>query len=115
MTFLLSARVASTPTTGRWLTRVTLLLFSPLLFAAVPEPREEFQAPGNGENFGVWRITHDPTARHWANYHNTRCWSPDGRYLCYTKYAEGKTADEVFVYDAQSDSTRNLGHGLHPR
>ena len=40
--------------------------------------RERFETPDNGRNFGVWRITNDPTVRDWANYHNTQCWSPDG-------------------------------------
>lgn len=83
--------------------------------AATPGQRAEFSTPGNGANLGVWRITHDPTKRHWANYHNTRSWSHDGRYLCYTRYGEGKTGDEVRVYDAQTDSTRSLGSGLYPR
>jgi len=83
--------------------------------AAAPGRREEFQTPGNGANLGVWRITHDPTARHWANYHNTRSFSPDGRYLCYTRYGREKTDDEVFVYDAQTDATRSLGPGKYPR
>jgi len=90
-----------------------LTLGAPL--AAAPGQREVFPTPGNGENLGVWRLTHDPTARHWANYHNTRCWSPDGRYVCYTRYGEAKTDQEVFVYDAQADTTRSLGHGQYPR
>lgn len=48
-------------------------------------------------------------------HHNSRCWSPDGRYLCYTRYGEGTTNDEVFVYDAQADTTRSLGRGLYSR
>lgn len=95
-----------------------LLLFCALVSAAAGAGsgrREEFQTPGNGQNFGVWRITHDPTTRHWANYHNTRSFSPDGRYLCYTRYAEAKTDDEVFVYDLQADATRSLGKGRYPR
>lgn len=100
-----------------------LLLPAILAHAWLPSPalastygrREEFQTPGNGHNLGVWRITHDPTARHWANYHNTRSISPDGRYLCYTRYAEAKTDDEIFVYDLQANVTRSLGKGKHPR
>ena len=49
--------------------------------------RDAFQTPGNGKNFGVWRITNEPELRHWASYHNTRCFSPDGRYLCYAREA----------------------------
>jgi hypothetical protein len=92
-----------------------IVLLGGNLGAASAGPRRVFQTPGNGQNLGVWRITHDPTARHWANYHNTRCWSPDGRYLCYTRYADKKTEHEIFVYDAQTDTTRSLGSGQYPR
>ncbi|MBG85859.1 MAG: hypothetical protein CMO80_03035 [Verrucomicrobiales bacterium] len=44
-----------------------------------------------GRNFGVGQLTHDPTVRHWANYHNVESFSPDGRYICYATYATDKT------------------------
>lgn len=102
----------------RWLSLCTLCLGAlgaTVLTANPPSPREEFRTPGNGQNLGVWRITRDPTTRHWANYHNTKSFSPDGRYLCYTRYAEDKTDDEVFVHDLQADATRSLGKGKYPR
>ncbi len=34
-----------------------------------------------------WRLTHDPAIRDHANYHNQDCWSPDGRYVCYTHHS----------------------------
>lgn len=43
--------------------------------------------PKEGDAIEVWRITNDPTVRDHANYHNTQCWSPNGRYLCFTHYA----------------------------
>jgi len=43
--------------------------------------------PKEGDAIEVWRITNDPTVRDHANYHNTQCWSPDGRYPCFTHYA----------------------------
>lgn len=77
--------------------------------------RETFQTPGNGQHLGVWRITNEPEARHWANYHNTRCWSADGRYLCFTREAEEKLGAEVFLYDAHLDATRRVEAGALPR
>lgn len=82
--------------------------------------REEFQTPNNGGNLGVWRITNEPAIRHWANYHNTQCWSPDGRYLCYTRYGVregryGDAANEVYVYDCHRDEQRLVERGFNPR
>lgn len=91
------------------------ILTSPLL-----AQREEFTTPRNGANHGVWRITHEPAIRHWANYHNTQCWSHDGRYLCYTRWApdRGQFYDgsiEVHVYDAHRDESRLVERGVNPR
>ena len=83
--------------------------------------RERFQTPNNGPNLGVWRITNDPTIRDWANYHNTQCWSPDGRYLCYTRYGfevdRGRRRERtsVHVYDLLDDEGRLVGEGHSPR
>lgn len=82
--------------------------------------KEMFQTPNNGHNLGVWRITHEPAIRHWANYHNTQCWSPDGRYLCYTRYAphDGRysdATDEVHLYDLLTNQDRLLERGFNPR
>ena len=57
----------------------------------------------------VWRITNDPTVRDHANYHNTQCWSPNGRYLCFTHYAANDrefgatSAAEVHLYDLHQE------------
>lgn len=77
--------------------------------------RDVFQTPGNGQNFGVWRITNEPWVRHWANYHNTRCWSHDGRYLCFTRDPESDVGSEVLLYDAHRDQTVRVGPGALPR
>lgn len=82
--------------------------------------REVFQTPGNGANLGVWRIRHDPSVRDWANYHNTQCWSPDGRYLCYARYAPrdgllSASGIEVHLVDLHTDEDRLLENGFNPR
>ena len=64
-----------------------------------------FQPVQGGRTFGVANLTNDPTVRDWANYHNTSCWSPDGRYVCYTRYASNgeifgtNEAAEVRIFD----------------
>lgn len=85
-----------------------------------PSAKEIFQPPNNGSNLGVWRITNEPAIRHWANYHNTQCWSPNGRYLCYTRYAPhegryGDAADEVHLYDLLTNQDRLIERGFNPR
>ena len=81
--------------------------------------KDAFQAPTPGENFGIWQITDDPTVRDHANYHNTQCWSPDGRYLCYTRWGGEspgtKGSAEVHLYDLSEDADRLLGDGFFPR
>jgi hypothetical protein len=84
--------------------------------------REEFQTPGNGANLGVWRLTNEPSIRHWAEYHNTQCWSPDGRYVSYTRWAPspdlgrfGSSGIEVQVYDTHKNESRLIERGLEPR
>jgi len=77
--------------------------------------------PRELDGIEVWRITNDPTVRDHANYHNTQCWSPDGRYLCFTHYAAderefGATmAAEVHLYDLHRDQDIKLDNGTEPR
>ena len=59
-----------------------IIFFTNLLFAQI----DRFKL-SEGKAIEVWRITDDPAVRDHANYHNTQCWSPDGRYLCYTHYS----------------------------
>lgn len=83
--------------------------------------RERFETPLMGPNLGVWRITNDPAVRDHANYHNTQCWSPDGRYLCYTHWGirddnyGSKSSAQIHVYDLQKDEDRHVDQGIHPR
>lgn len=95
----------------------TLTLLATLLLTPLAElhSRDAFQTAGNGENLGIWRITNEPESRHWANYHNTRCFSPDGRYLCYARDPENKQRAEVFLYDAHKDQTWRVDSGALPR
>lgn len=94
------------------ITLIAALLFAPL---NALNARDAFQTPGNGENLGVWRITNEPEIRHWANYHNTRCFSPDGRYLCYARDAENKLHAKLVLYDAHTDQNRRVDAGALPR
>jgi len=107
------------------LTRFTFLLLASLAVGSltaspVQAAREVFQAPNNGSNLDVWRVTNDPSIRDWANYHNTQCWSPDGRYLCYSHFApdRGRFGDhsiEVHLYDLHRDENRLIERGFNPR
>ena len=75
----------------------------------------------------VWRITHDPTMRDWANYHNTDAWSPDGRYISYVHYEPyetipnefthtvAQTNKEIHVYDLHEQRDLVIGNGSNPR
>ena len=77
--------------------------------------------PREGEATEVWRITNDPTVRDHANYHNTQCWSPDGRYLCFTHYAANErefgstAAAEVHLYDLHREKDVKVDNGTNPR
>jgi len=77
--------------------------------------------PKEGDAIEVWRITNDPTVRDHANYHNMQCWSPDGRYLCFTHYASngrqfGSTsAAEVHLYDLHAEQDIKIDKGTNPR
>lgn len=83
--------------------------------AAAAQARDAFQTPGNGDNLGVWRITNEPEVRHWASYHNTRCFSPNGRYLCFARDPESRQRAEVFLHDTHADVTRRVDAGAMPR
>ena len=81
---------------------------------------ERFKA-GEDSAVEVWRITNDPTVRDHANYHNQQCWSPDGRYLCFTHYAADRrefgttAAAEIHLYDLHRDQDVTVDHGTNPR
>jgi len=73
--------------------------------------------PRQGGTTEVWRITNDPTMRDWANYHNVNCWSPDGRYICFTHYAayESRSNSEIHIYDLYEDKDIKIDSGTIPR
>lgn len=73
--------------------------------------------PAQGGETEIWRITHDPTIRHWANYHNQNCWSADGRYICYTRYEpyDRQPSREIFIYDLHEDKEIRVDNGINPR
>jgi hypothetical protein len=77
--------------------------------------------PKEGDAIAVWRITNDPTVRDHANYHNTQCWSPNGRYLCFTHYASNgrqfgsSSAAEVHLYDLHEQKDIIIEKGTNPR
>ena len=81
---------------------------------------ERFQQSGS-KAIEVWRVTNHSTIRDWGNYHNTQCWSPDGRYICYTHYAaddkEFGTAEaaEVHLYDLYKMNDSKIDNGTGPR
>jgi len=83
--------------------------------------RVERFKPHEADAIEVWRITNDPTVRDHANYHNTQCWSPDGRYLCFTHYAANErefgatAAAEVHVYDLHQEKDIKVDNGTSPR
>jgi len=89
--------------------------------SGVPSRGIERFKPRELNGIEVWRITNDPTVRDHANYHNTQCWSPDGRYLCFTHYAADErefgamTAAEVHIYDLHRDEDIKLDNGTEPR
>ena len=83
---------------------------------AVGEVQEfSLQQPG-ARNLGIWRLTHDPAVRDEGNYHNIQCWSPDGRYTCYTHWpGRSKGKAEVHVVDLSTGADRLVDKGIAPR
>ena len=77
--------------------------------------------PKVGEALEVWRVTHDPAVRDYHNYHNTQCWSPDGRHIAFTRYAADEkeygadTAAEIHLFDLAAQKDILVERGLNPR
>ncbi len=77
--------------------------------------------PRDGEAIELWRITNNPAVRDHANYHNTQCWSPDGRYIGYTHYAANereygsRSAAEIHLFDTFLQKDILIDHGTNPR
>jgi hypothetical protein len=97
---------------------VAVILTTVIAAPAVAQ-RERFTRPEFGNQLDIWRITNDPAVRQHANYHNTQCWSPDGRYLCFTnwggEFPGSKGTATVHLYDLSNDTDRELEQGISPR
>ncbi len=78
---------------------------------ADPHPR--------GNVVEYWRLTHDPALRDHANYHNTNSFSPDGRYVCFTRYVAPDLhhvdPQQIRVLDLHTGEDRLIGIGSSPR
>lgn len=81
---------------------------------------ERFRAR-DGDAIELWRITNDPLVRDHASYHNTQCWSPDGRYLAYVHYAAderqygSQIASEIHLFDSHTHQDVLVDRGASPR
>jgi hypothetical protein len=105
--------------------RVTLLFWVLFLLVGLPfclsAAIKKFPVDQRGvRNLGVWRLTHDPVIRDEANYHNTQCWSHDGRYTCYTHWGGnegpgGKSSAEIHIVDLLTGADKRVGKGINPR
>ena len=98
--------------TNRSISLAVVLLVSNVCLSDSSLAQIERFKPCGGEDVEVWRITNDPLVRDHANYHNTQCWSPDGRYLCYTHYA---SQEEVRLYDLRRNEDISVDQGASPR
>ncbi len=65
--------------------------------------------PRQGGTTEIWRVTDDPAVRYSVNYHNAQCWSPGGRYICYSG------GGQVFAYDLHEDREIQVDRGSSPR
>lgn len=108
---------------GRTLRRPLQCAVSLVIVAVVaPTHAEVERFPArDGEAIELWRITNNPLVQDHANYHNTQCWSPDGRYLCYVHYAAdereygAQSAAEVHLIDLLTQKDVLVDRGDSPR
>ncbi len=100
---------------GCWIDRYLYFIAVTVTFTfSLHAQKVVFSAPG--KNFGVWRLTHDPHVRDWANRYNTQCFSADGRFVCYTHFSDGKNdTASVRIFDLHKDEVRVVGSGFNPR
>jgi hypothetical protein len=80
----------------------------------------------------LWRLTQDKTVRDYINYHNTQCWSHDGRYVCIERWVDGagsydyttstaasplkgKSTIQIYIMDLETDSEIYIDNGMAPR
>ena len=99
-----------------WALAVTLGLATSAARAEITRFPDPF---ASGAVHQYWRLTHDPAVRDHANYHNTQCFSPDGRYVCYTHYGApggvGLEANGVHIIDLHTGEDLHIGQGGSPR
>ena len=83
-----------------------------LLVGVARAGRIEFRdSDPKGPRERIWQITDRPNVDHVIQYHNTQCWSPSGRYLCYNGYQTG----DLWIHDLQEDRETALGKAGSPR
>ena len=94
----------------------------PLALPLTPARAEIFRFADPSDRGTVheyWRLTHDRAIRDHANYHNTQCFSPDGRFVCYTHYASpegvGMEAEGVHIIDLHTGEDISIAAGGSPR
>jgi hypothetical protein len=71
----------------------------------------------------VWRLTQDKTVRDYINYHNTQCWSHDGRYVCIERWIygpasanwTGKAGIQIYIMDLETNTEIYIDTGMAPR
>ena len=103
-----------------WLLQCTLWLVLLVIVSPLCADVERFPAR-DGYALELWRVTHDPLVRDHANYHNTQCWSPDGRYLSYVHYGAdekqygAQTASEIHLFDSHTQKDILIDRGDGPR
>ena len=85
-----------------------LLLAIALTASSSRAGRIRFRDPDpKGPGQEVWQLTDRPLVKHVIEYHNTQCWSPNGRYVSYHSYQHG----DLYVYDLQTDKEVYIGKG----
>ncbi len=94
-----------------------------LYFSSLISVRTEIERfpPRDGQAIELWRVTNDPSIRDHASYHNIKCWSPDGRYMCFTHYAADEkeygagSKAEIHIFDFLKQQDIRIDLGTNPR
>ena len=88
-----------------------LVLNKEIVIQKVPVRKFEDPHP-SGKVLQYWKLTDDPGFRDHANYHNTNCWSPDGRYICYTHHG---MQPSIHIIDLNKMVDMEIDIGKTPR
>ncbi|OVE79994.1 hypothetical protein BVY01_01085 [bacterium I07] len=105
----------------RFLRSIMIIVFCYIPYTASQGQVDFVQPAQGGKTFGVAGLTHDFTVRDWANYHNSQCFSTDGRYIVYTRYAsDGRRfgnpeAMEIHLFDLYTAKDKLIDKGSSPR